>query len=110
MTNGTVAKWTLTSIVFTLEGSNWILNKIFVKDSDNTTLWSGAVNADGDYTVTLSKEVAEWTTTLKVTTSLTGSTVNASYTLSVKTINYTSNVDVTALDARFGWAKTILVK
>lgn len=111
-TSNVAAKATLTGVVFTVEWNNGALTKVLVKDNGGTVLWSGTITNDGDYTVALTKEASAGTTTLKVSLTQSGSIDNPSYTISVKEVQYYTNVNGagTALTDRAGETKTIISK
>jgi hypothetical protein len=110
---GVEAKATLTSATFSIDGNNGGLTNLTVKDDAGNVLGSGAVvggslsiNLAGTATELSNGGSAEFT----VSATVSGSINTPSYNVSLSALNYTTNVDVTALNAQFGSAKTILVK
>ena len=108
-TDGTEAKATLSGMTFTVEGSNSSLYKIYLKDATNSTLGNVIVTADWDYEIgAIATELSNGPTTFYITTSLTGSSTNTYFDVSLKSIKYYTNVTWTLLDAQFGAAKALL--
>jgi len=98
--NSVAAKATVQSITFTVNSNN-ALTKIFVKDSEwNEVCKNTTVNkADGDFvcTPTTPYLLSNWTESFTVQWTVDWSINTVSYTMSVKSIAYTTNVDATAL-------------
>jgi hypothetical protein len=111
-TGGIADQATVTAFNVNVEGTNGIMYKLFVKDDAGTTLGSGVATSDGSYTIAVSKLISNGPNTFKVTTSLTGSTAIASYSVNLTGIVYTTTMGGAgvSLDARIGAAKAVLSK